>query len=88
MMKHKKPYTRFNLSESRSDINIFVDEYRHRIHKQQGDEENNIKSGFYSFAEKKLSFTDLAWLNDNDQRFFLNTYLQYRSLFLGHRVLR
>lgn len=65
------PHSRFNLSESASDIHFLVREYRERINKALN--EVTGKSPFVSFAEKKLSIVDLKWLEDNTERFFKNT---------------
>lgn len=62
------PYSRFNLSESASDILVLVQDYRERIVTQII--EQTSKSPFLSFAEKKLSLLDVAWLQDNTKRFF------------------
>lgn len=66
-------YNRFNLCESESDIHVFVKEYRERIKKQLTREEEGVRSQFVSFAEKRLSVTDVAWFQDNDERFFKDT---------------
>ncbi|KOB65167.1 Uncharacterized protein OBRU01_24498, partial [Operophtera brumata] len=66
-------YSRFNLSENESDIHVFVKEYKERIKQQLGREECNTRSTFVSFAEKRLSATDVAWLQDNEERFFRDT---------------
>ncbi|XP_028030427.1 uncharacterized protein LOC114243221 isoform X2 [Bombyx mandarina] len=66
-------YSRFNLSESESDIPVFVDEYRKRIKRQLAREEEPPKSSFISFVQKGLSITDLTWLQDNRDRFFKGT---------------
>ncbi|XP_045784957.1 uncharacterized protein LOC123880700 isoform X3 [Maniola jurtina] len=66
-------YSRFNLSETESDIQVFVREYGYRIKKQLAREEEGGRSNFVSFAEKRLSITDLTWLHDNQERFFKDT---------------
>ncbi|XP_021209169.1 uncharacterized protein LOC101744306 isoform X2 [Bombyx mori] len=66
-------YSRLNLSESESDIPVFVDEYRKRIKRQLAREEEPPKSSFISFVQKGLSITDLTWLQDNRDRFFKGT---------------
>lgn len=66
-------YSRFNLSESESDIQVFVKEYGYRIKKQLIREDEKGLSGFVSFAERSLSLTELTWLRDNEERFFKDT---------------
>lgn len=65
-------YSRFNLSESQSDIQVFLKEFGYRIKKQLVREEENGTSGFISFAEKK-SLNDLTWVHDNQIRFLSET---------------
>ncbi|CAH2086701.1 unnamed protein product [Euphydryas editha] len=66
-------YSRFNLSDSESDIQVFVKEYGYRIKKQFTREDEHGSSGFVSFAEKKLSLTDVTWIQENHDRFFKDT---------------
>lgn len=66
-------YSRFNLSESQSDIKIFLKEFGYRIKKQLAREEEAGSSGFISFAEKSLSLTDITWIQDNQKRFLEDT---------------
>lgn len=66
-------YSRFNLSESESDIKVFVKEYKERVKRQLAREEENEKTPFVSFSERRLSVTDVAWLKDNEDRFFKGT---------------
>ncbi|XP_023941960.2 uncharacterized protein LOC112048593 [Bicyclus anynana] len=67
-------YSRFNLSQSESDIQVFVKEYADRIEEQLTREDEGSKSAFLSFAEKRLSLTDVAWLQDNQERFIKDTH--------------
>ncbi|XP_072944036.1 uncharacterized protein [Epargyreus clarus] len=65
-------YSRFNLSESESDIQVFVKEYGYRIKKQLEDETE--KTPFISFAEKTFtSDNGYSWLHENQSRFLNNT---------------
>ncbi|KAJ0180385.1 hypothetical protein K1T71_003789 [Dendrolimus kikuchii] len=66
-------YSRFNLSTDESDIHVFIREYKERIKRQLAREEECGKTPFISFAEKRLSVTDITWLQDNHDRFFENT---------------
>ncbi|KAM3963413.1 uncharacterized protein ACR2FA_002349 [Aphomia sociella] len=66
-------YSRFNISESESDIHIFIKEYKKRIKNQLLREEESVRPQFVSFAEKRLSVTDVEWLQENEERFFRNT---------------
>ncbi|XP_039747095.1 uncharacterized protein LOC120624544 isoform X2 [Pararge aegeria] len=66
-------YSRFNLSQSESDIQVFVKEYGYRIKKEFAREDEGGRSAFVSFAEKKLSLADVTWLQDNQERFFKDT---------------
>lgn len=65
-------FSRFNLSENESDIQVFVKEYSYRINRQLAREHEGSRSGFISFAEKSLS-TDFTWLQDNQERYFKDT---------------
>lgn len=62
-----------NLSIDESDIHVFIREYKERIKKQLAREEEGGKTPFISFAEKRLSVTDITWLQDNQERFFKDT---------------
>lgn len=66
-------YSRFNLSESQSDIQVFLKEFGYRIKKPLAREEENGTSGFISFAEKSSSFDNLRWIQDNNTRFLYDT---------------
>nr|XP_026494847.1 uncharacterized protein LOC113399819 [Vanessa tameamea] len=66
-------YSRFNLSESESDIQVFVREYGYRINKQRLREEEHGISGFTSFVEKKSKLVEDTWVQENYERFFKDT---------------
>lgn len=63
-------YSKFNLSLSESDIHIFVKEYKDRIKKQLLREEENDRTPFPSFADKRPSVANVGWMDDNQKRFF------------------
>ncbi|KAL0841881.1 hypothetical protein ABMA28_014117 [Loxostege sticticalis] len=66
-------FSRFNLSESESDICVFIKEYKDRIKRQCLQEEENEKNAFISFAERKPSSANTAWMNENYKKFFQYT---------------
>ncbi|CAH0604543.1 unnamed protein product [Chrysodeixis includens] len=66
-------YSRFNLSKSLSDINVFVQDYRDRINRSLQRIEDCEKTPFVSFGIRKLSAAELVWLHDNRDRFFKDT---------------
>ncbi|XP_035437133.2 uncharacterized protein LOC118267315 [Spodoptera frugiperda] len=66
-------YSRYNISESTSDIQVFVNEFRERIENDLRRNEDHAKIPFSSFAQKRLSISDIAWLQDNTERFFKDT---------------
>lgn len=66
-------FSRFNLSESESDICVFIKEYKDRIKRQCLQEEENEKNAFISFAERKPSSANTAWINENYKKFFQYT---------------
>lgn len=66
-------YSRFNLSESESDIHVFIKEYKERIKASLERAEDYAKTEFLSFAEKRLSVTQINWLQDNKEKFFKDT---------------
>lgn len=63
-------YSRFNLSESESDIEVFVKEYGYRIKRQLANELDGCRSQFPSFVERKIKAEELPWIEDNFDRFF------------------
>lgn len=67
-------YSRFNLSESESDINVFIKEFGYRITKQLAREERNVQSAFPSFAENYPSeHDDVSWQEENEEKYIKNT---------------
>ncbi|CAH1646208.1 unnamed protein product [Spodoptera littoralis] len=70
---HVTTYSRYNISESTSDIQVFVNEFKQRIECDLRRTEENAKENFISFAEKRLSISDITWLQDNYDRFFKDT---------------
>ncbi|CAF4775235.1 unnamed protein product [Pieris macdunnoughi] len=63
-------YSRFNLSESESDIEVFVKEYGYRIKRQLANELEGCRSQFPSFVERKVKSEELPWVEENFDRFF------------------
>ncbi|XP_022820295.1 uncharacterized protein LOC111352161 [Spodoptera litura] len=70
---HVTTYSRYNISESTSDIQVFVNEFKKRIECDLRRTEENAKENFITFAEKRLSISDITWLQDNYDRFFKDT---------------
>lgn len=67
-------YSRFNLSESLSDIHVFVRDFRDRINRSLERLEECELTPFVSFGIRKLSHVDLDWLHENYERFFKDTH--------------
>ncbi|VVC95699.1 unnamed protein product [Leptidea sinapis] len=70
-------YSRFNLSESESDITVFVKEYGYRIKRQLEREQEDEGIPFPSFAERRLKAQDQSWINENYDIFFKDTPNDY-----------
>ncbi|XP_045491083.1 uncharacterized protein LOC123690966 [Colias croceus] len=66
-------YSRFNLSDSESDIAVFVKEYGYRIKKQLDHEQMGGRSSFTSFVEKNIKPPNLTWIDENYDKFIRDT---------------
>ncbi|XP_049867205.1 uncharacterized protein LOC126367632 [Pectinophora gossypiella] len=67
-------FSRFNLDETESDIQVFIKEYRERVNAQLNREMEKIPTPFLSFHETKLQVPPKdTWLKDNQDRFFKDT---------------
>lgn len=66
-------YSRFNLSESLSDIQVFVRDFRDRINRSLERLERYERTPFVSYGVRNLSRTDLDWVHENHERFFKDT---------------
>lgn len=69
----RSTYSRFNISDSISDTNIFIREFKERVIHSLKREEEHGRTPFRSFAERKLSVAEIAWLQDNTERFLNDT---------------
>lgn len=66
-------YSKFNLLQSVSDVQVFMQYYKKRINAQLQRDLTIVKTEFVSFAEKKVSIEEMAFIQDNTERFIKDT---------------